>query len=131
MGETHTPTALPTFAFTGLGNVGFSAGLNPLGYALLLAEPGVRYWRHFVGAGAASSPYTLNLEQAPGFSGVVPNAGANVDLCASAFAGDQSLGSLLASRPLPLESCACYTLFLDRHHPGRLEAAKDFLSFTW
>ncbi|GAA6760203.1 ArsR family transcriptional regulator [Thermus oshimai] len=131
VGESHTPTALPTFTFTGLGNVGFSAGLNPLGYALFLAEPGVRYWRHFVGAGAASSPYTFNLEQAPGFLGVVPSPGSSVQLCASAFASDQSLASFLASRPLPLESCICYTLFLDRHHPGRLEVGKDALSFTW
>ncbi|MEJ5337238.1 MAG: ArsR family transcriptional regulator [Thermus sp.] len=132
VGESHTPTALPTFTFfTGLGSVGFSAGLNPLGYALFLAEPGVRYWRHFVGAGAASSPYTFNLEQAPGFSGVVPIAGNSVQLCASAFASDQSLASFLASRPLPLESCTCYTLFLDRHHPGRLEVAKFGFPSTW
>lgn len=132
VGQTHSANALPTFTATSLASVGFSPGLNPLGYALLLAEPGERYWRHFVSPGAATGPtYTFNLEQAPGFAGVVPNQGANVQLCASAFASDQSLASLLASRPLPQETSACYTLFLDRHHHGRFEVARASLSFTW
>ncbi|WP_337845626.1 ArsR family transcriptional regulator [Thermus sp.] len=129
--QIHTANALPTFTFTPLGSVGFSSGLNPLGYALLLAEPGARYWRHFASPGVATGPtYTFNLEQAPGFSGVVPSGG-SVQLCASAFGGDQPLAGLLTSRPLPQETSTCYTLFLDRHHPGRFEVAQHFLSFTW
>lgn len=132
VGQTHAANALPTFTATPLASVGFSSGLSPLGYALLLAQPGVRYWRHFVSPGAATGPsYTFNLEQAPGFSGVVPSPGDNLQLCASAFASDQGLASLLASRPLPQETSACHTLFIDRHHPGRLEVARAFLSFTW
>lgn len=131
--QTHTPTALPTFTGTGLGAVGFSSGLTPLGYALLLAEPGVRYWRHFFSPGglAGGSSYYLDLQTAPGFAGVVPSPGQPAQLCASAFAGDQPMATLLQARPLPQETVNCYSLFMDRSHPVHLEMASFFTSFTW
>ncbi|RDI96209.1 ArsR family transcriptional regulator [Meiothermus sp. QL-1] len=129
--ETHTPTALPTFS--NITTSGFSPGLSFLGYALLLAEPGVRYWRHFLSPGALgnATSYYVDVENAPGFAGVVPTVGSSVQLRATAFAGNQPLAVLLAQRPIPEETFAAHTLFLDRFWPVHLEAALLSASFTW
>lgn len=129
--QTHTPTALPTFANIASG--GFSPALAPLGYALFLGEPGVRYWRHYLSPGALgnAASYYLDVENAPGFSGVVPTPGQSVQLRATAFAGDQPLGVLLAARPIPEETFPAHTLFLDRAWPVHLEAALLQANFTW
>jgi len=129
--QSHTPTSLPTFSNIGSG--GFSAGLNFLGYALFLGEPGVRYWRHFVSPGAlgGATVYHVDVENAPGMAGVVPALGSTVQLRATAFAGDQPLSALLAARPIPQETFAGHTLFLDRQWPVHLEAALLQGTFTW
>ncbi|WP_018110979.1 hypothetical protein [Thermus igniterrae] len=129
--ETHSPTALPTFS--NLAASGFSPRLSFLGYAFFLAEPGVRYWRHFLSPGALGSAtsYYVDVENAPGFAGVVPAVGSNVQLRATAFAGNQPLAVLLAQRPIPEETFSAHTLFLDRFWPVHLEAALLSASFTW
>lgn len=129
--QTHTPSTLPTFSNIASG--GFSPGLSFLGYALFLGEPGVRYWRHFVGPGAlgSASSYYLDLENAPGFAGVVPSPLSSVQLRATAFAGDQPLSALLAARPIPRETFNGHTLFLDRMWPVHLEAALLQSTITW
>ncbi|ADH65032.1 transcriptional regulator, ArsR family (plasmid) [Allomeiothermus silvanus DSM 9946] len=129
--QTHTPSALPTFSNIASG--GFSPGLSFLGYALFLSEPGVRYWRHFVSPGALGSAtsYYLDLENAPGFAGVVPSPLSSVQLRATAFAGDQPLSALLAARPIPRETFNGHTLFLDRMWPVHLEAALLQSTITW
>ncbi|WP_027883389.1 hypothetical protein [Meiothermus rufus] len=129
--QTHTPSTLPTFSNIASG--GFSSNLNFLGYAFFLGEPGVRYWRHFLSAGALGSAtsYYVDVEQAPGFAGVVPSPGSSVQLRATAFAGDQPLSALLAARPIPQETFPGHTLFLDRMWPVHLEAALLQGSFTW
>jgi hypothetical protein len=50
---------------------------------------------------------------------------------ATAFAGDQPLSALLAARPIPQETLAGHTFFLDRQWPVHLEAALLQSSFTW
>lgn len=135
--QTHTPSTLPTFSNIASG--GFSPSLTFLGYTLSLEEagpawPGVsRYWRHFVGPGALGSAtsYYLDLENAPGFAGVVPSPLSSVQLRATAFAGDQPLSALLAARPIPRETFNGHTLFLDRMWPVHLEAALLQSNFTW
>jgi hypothetical protein len=129
--QSHTPSALPTFSNISSG--GFSPGLSFLGYALFLGEPGVRYWRHFLSAGAlgGATGYYMDVEQAPGFAGVVPSSGSSVQLRATAFAGDQPLSALLAARPIPQETFAAHSLFLDRMWPVHLEAALLQSTFTW
>ncbi|SDE75485.1 hypothetical protein SAMN04488243_10924 [Thermus arciformis] len=129
--QSHTASALPTFSNIASG--GFSPGLSFLGYALFLGEPGVRYWRHFLSAGALGSAtgYYVDVEQAPGFAGVVPTPGSSVQLRATAFAGDQPLSALLAARPIPTETFAAHSLFLDRMWPVHLEAALLQSTFTW
>ena len=129
--QSHTPSALPTFSNISSG--GFSPGLSFLGYALFLGEPGVRYWRHFLSAGAlgGATSYYVDVEQAPGFAGVVPSSGSSVQLRATAFAGDQPLSALLAARPIPQETFAAHSLFLDRMWPVHLEAALLQSTFTW
>jgi len=129
--QSHTPSALPTFSNISSG--GFSPGLSFLGYALFLGDPGVRYWRHFLSAGAlgGATSYYVDVEQAPGFAGVVPSSGSSVQLRATAFAGDQPLSALLAARPIPQETFAAHSLFLDRMWPVRLEAALLQSPFTW
>ncbi len=129
--ETHNPTSLPTFTFSTTGSS--SASLSALGYALFLAEPGVRYWRHFVSPGALGSAanYYVDVESASGFSGILPNSGASVQLNATIFFGDKPLSTLFAARPIPEETHAAYTLFLDRMLPVRLEAFFYQTSFTW
>ncbi|MBO1437983.1 ArsR family transcriptional regulator [Meiothermus sp. CFH 77666] len=129
--QTHTTTVLPTFSSLSAG--GFSPGLSFLGYALSLEEPGVRNWRHYLSPGAlgSSSTYYVDLENAPGFSGVVPAPGQGVQLYASAFAGSQALSALLAAKPIPSETVTNHTLFLDRIWPVHLEAAFMQSSFTW
>ncbi|WP_232822473.1 hypothetical protein [Thermus sediminis] len=104
-----------------------------MGYALFLAEPGVRYWRHFVSPGALGSAanYYVDVESASGFSGILPNSGASVQLNATIFFGDKPLSTLFAARPIPEETHAAYTLFLDRMLPVRLEAFFYQTSFTW
>ncbi len=93
----------------------------------------MRYWRHFLSAGALGSAtsYYVDVEQAPGFTGVVPSSGSSVQLRATAFAGDQPLSALLAARPIPQETFAAHSLFLDRMWPVRLEAALLQSTFTW
>lgn len=135
--QSHTPSALPTFSNISSG--GFSAGLTFLGYALSLEEagpawPGVsRYWRHFLSAGALGSAtgYYVDVEQAPGFAGVVPSSGSSVQLRATAFAGDQPLSALLVARPIPKETFAAHSLFLDRMWPVHLETALLQSTITW
>jgi hypothetical protein len=129
--QSHTPSALPTFSNISSG--GFSPGLSFMGYALFLGDPGVRYWRHFLSAGALGSAtsYYVDVEQAPGFAGVVPSSGSSVQLRATAFAGDQPLSALLAARPIPQETFAAHSLFLDRMWPVHLEAALLQSTFTW
>jgi hypothetical protein len=129
--QSHTPSALPTFSNISSG--GFSPGLSFLGYALFLGDPGVRYWRHFLSAGALGSAtnYYVDVEQAPGFAGVVPSSGSSVQLRATAFAGNQPLSALLAARPIPQETFAAHSLFLDRMRPVHLEAALLQSTFTW
>jgi hypothetical protein len=129
--QSHTQSALPTFSNIASG--GFSPGLSFLGYALFLGEPGVRYWRHFLSAGALGSAtgYYVDVEQAPGLAGVVPTPGSSVQLRATAFAGDQPLSTLLAARPIPKETFAAHTLFLDRMWPVHLEAALLQSTFIW
>jgi len=129
--QSHTPSALPTFSNIVSG--GFSPGLSFLGYALFLGEPGVRYWRHFLSAGVlgGATGYYVDVEQAPGFAGVVPSSGSSVQLRATAFAGDQPLSALLAARPIPQETFAAHSLFLDRMWPVHLEAALLQSTFTW
>lgn len=129
--QSHTSSTLPTFSNIASG--GFSPGLSFLGYALFLSEPGVRYWRHFVSPGALGSAtsYYLDLENAPGFAGVVPSPLSSVQLRATAFAGDQPLSALLAARPIPRETFNGHTLFLDRMWPVHLEAALLQSNFTW
>ncbi len=129
--QSHTPSTLPTFSNIASG--GFSPSLSFLGYALFLAEPGVRYWRHFLSAGALGSAtsYYVDVQQASGFAGVVPTAGSSVQLRATAFAGDQPLSALLAAQPIPQETFPGHTLFLDRMWPVHLEAALLQASFPW
>ena len=138
--QTHGPNTLPTFS--NIAASGFSPGLNFLGYAILLAEPGVRYWRHFLSPGAlgSASTYYLDLQGAPGFAGVVPSPGSTVELRATAFAGSQPpavgapstlLGNLLSAKPLPTETIPGYSLFLDRAWPVHIELAPLVTSFTW
>jgi hypothetical protein len=129
--QSHTPSALPNFSNISSG--GFSPGLSFLGYALFLGDPGVRYWRHFLSAGAlgGATSYYVDVEQAPGFAGVVPSSGSSVQLRATAFAGDQPLSALLAARPIPQETFAAHSLFLDRMWPVHLEAALLQSTFTW
>lgn len=73
----------------------------------------------------------MDVEQAPGFAGVVPTPGNSVQLQATAFAGDQPLSALLAARPIPTETFAAHSLFLDRMWPVHLEAALLQATFTW
>jgi hypothetical protein len=64
--------------------------------------------------------------------GPVPTqAGRGGDLRATAFAGDQPLSALLAARPIPQETFAAHSLFLDRMWPVHLEAALLQSTFTW
>lgn len=97
--QSHTPSALPTFSNIASG--GFSPSLSFLGYAFFLGEPGVRYWQHFLSAGALGSAtgYYVDVEQAPGLAGVVPTPGSSVQLRATAFAGDQPLSTLSPPGP--------------------------------
>lgn len=129
--QSHTSSTLPTFSNIASG--GFSPSLSFLGYALLLGEPGVRYWRHFLSAGALGSAtsYYVDVQQAPGFAGVVPSPGSSVQLRATAFAGDQPLSALLAARPIPQETFPGHTLFLDRMWPVHLETALLQSTITW
>ncbi len=138
--QTHGPNTLPTFS--NVASSGFSPGLNLLGYAILLAEPGVRYWRHFISPGALGNvtTYYLDLQTASGFAGVVPSPGSSVQLLATAFAGSQPpavgapstlLGNLLSAKPLPSETIPGHSLFLDRAWPVHLEVAPSVTSFTW
>lgn len=136
--QTHTFSTLPTFS--NIASSGFSPGLTFVGYALLLSEPGIRYWRHFVSAGALgmSTTYHLDLQTAPGFSGVVPSSGSNVELRVSAFAGAQPSGisgnilaNLLGAKPLPTETIPGHSLFLDRAWPFHLEVATLQSNFIW
>ncbi|MGK0619876.1 hypothetical protein [Meiothermus cerbereus] len=129
--QTHSANSLPTFTFSTTGSS--STGLSPLGHALFLAEPGVRYWRHFVSAGAlgGAANYYVDVESASGFSGIIPGSGASVQLNATIFFGDKPLGALFAARPIPEETHTAHTLFLDRMLPVRLEAFFFSSSFTW
>ncbi|GAB5601725.1 hypothetical protein FJNA_02490 [Thermus sp. FJN-A] len=129
--QNHTSSTLPTFSNIASG--GFSPNLSFLGYTLFLGEPGVRYWRHFLSTRALGSAtsYYVDVQQATGFNGVVPNSGSSVQLRATAFAGDQPLSALLAARPIPEETLPGHTLFLDRMWPVHLEAALSQSSFTW
>jgi len=131
VGQTHTSTSLPTFSITGPS--GFSAGLNFLGHGLLLAEAGGLYWRHFVSSGAlgGSGTYYVDVENAPGFSGIIPGSGSTVHLRATAFAGDQPLSAVFAANPMPTEILSTYSMFLDRMLPMRLEAVFHQSTFTW
>lgn len=129
--QTHTSTSLPSFA--NLSFSGFSPGLTPMGYAFFLGEPSIRYWRHYLSPGALgnATTYYLDVENAPGFNGVVPTPGSSVQLRTTAFAGDQPLGALLAARPLPQETFTGHTLFLDRSWRVRFEVALLQTNFTW
>ena len=49
----------------------------------------------------------------------------------TAFAGDQPLSALLAARPIPQETFAAHSPFLDRMWPVHLEAALLQSPFTW
>lgn len=133
--QTHSPTALPTFTGTGLSAVGFSSGLTHLGYALVMSRPAgpPLNWYHFLSPGglAGGSSYYLDLQTAPGFTGVVPGTGDTIGLCVGAFAGDQPLATLLATKPLPHPVTGCRTLFLDRQLPVHLEEAAFNTTFTW
>lgn len=138
--QSHNPNSLPTFS--NIAFSGFSPGLSFLGYAILLAEPGVRYWRHFVSPGAlgTAATYYIDVENAPGCAGVVPTPGSTVQLRVTAFAGSQPpaagtpsalLGNLLSAKPLPNETVMGHTLFLDRAWPVHLEVAPWATTFTW
>lgn len=83
------------------------------------------------GALGSATGYYVDVEQAPGFAGVVPTLGSSVQLRATAFAGDQPLSALLAARPIPRETFNGHTLFLDRMWPVHLEAALLQGSLTW
>lgn len=83
------------------------------------------------GALGSATSYYVDVEQAPNFGGVVPAPLSIVQLRATAFAGDQLLSALLAARPIPTETFAAHSLFLDRMWPVHLEAALLQGSLTW